>query len=146
MDDPDPLSVGCDLVDHVGDPLDVVELQSQRIGEIHVRLVSAPDPDQVRPGPTGSSTSVTTCDPVSSTISPLSSASSCFPVPIRGDHHTPDEFAGTLRSTRLSLWRSRMSAALHFGRIIMAQLNPYLIFRGRAREAMEFYQAALGES
>ena len=26
----------------------------------------------------------------------------------------------------------------------MAQLNPYLMFRGQAREAMEFYQAALG--
>ena len=26
----------------------------------------------------------------------------------------------------------------------MAQLNPYLSFRGQAREAMEFYQSALG--
>ena len=27
----------------------------------------------------------------------------------------------------------------------MAQLNPYLMFRGQAREAMEFNQAALGD-
>src|ERR1700709_1465256 len=75
----------------------------------------------------------------------------CISVCLHTAHYCTSKILHVCKFPRLPPWGSRMSSAGAMiasqfirGVIMATVLNPYISFRGTAREAMEFYQSAFG--